>query len=190
MAETPHGTDADSGTRRWRDAFAAGRGTALSQGGPPPCSEFPQPAEPSSTPTVRLRRENVLPPFLGGRTGHGRRFHRLFVILRSRRDAPEGSPALRGAPLTTGQRTQKTASGEAGQGSFRAGRRARAVCTPIPPCGVAPLGRLSLGRLGRGPRARRPRHVRGRPVLTRPAACTGTSPVGLLLWPHGMTARP
>lgn len=130
------------------------------------------------------------PPFLGGRTGHGRRFHRLFVILRSRRDAPEGSPALRGAPLTTGQRTQKTASGEAGQGSFRAGRRARAVCTPIPPCGVAPLGRLSLGRLGRGPRARRPRHVRGRPVLTRPAACTGTSPVGLLLWPHGMTARP
>lgn len=68
----------------------------------------PSSRSPQSLPargTVRLRRENVLssPPLLGGLAGHGRRFHRLFAIPPSRRDTPEGSPALRGAPLTTGQ---------------------------------------------------------------------------------------
>ena len=65
MAETPHGTDAGSRARCRRDAFTFGGGTVPSQGGPPSCSEFPQPAAPSSTPTVRLRRENV-PPLSGG----------------------------------------------------------------------------------------------------------------------------
>ncbi len=98
-------------------------------------------------------------------------------------------PSLAGSTVDYGPaRTQETASGEAGQGAFRAGRRARAVCTPIPSYNVALLARLSLGRLGRGPRVRRPRHVRGRTQTQR--SCTGTSPAGLFLWPHGMAARP
>lgn len=77
-------------------------------------------------------------------------------------------PSLAGSAVDYGPaRTQKTASGEAGQGSFRAGRRARAGCTPIPSYDVALLARLSLGRLGRGPRVRRPSHVRGRTEFKR-----------------------
>lgn len=140
--------------------------------------------------TVRLRRENVLssPPFWGDA-----QVTDDDSIGCSHPPFPQGRagrlPSLAGSAVHYGEaRAQETASGEAEQGSFRAGPRAQAVCMPIPPCGVASLGRLSLGRLGRGPRARRPCHVRGR-TQTHPS-CTGPSPTGLFLWPHGMAARP